>query len=508
MAGLAAAASLSEAGFDVVLLEAADYLGGRVKQVQPFKGFAPIDLGGEFIHGSDSIINRTAKENGWVVEPCYKCEGMANEYMFYYNGELHPLLSSHPDIQKAWKAWDDIIFFWEKVPKNDLHQSADHFHKQGREANCCDSSPQDAVADHTTQGNLESVKNSGVECRQDSEHDGLNTPLRDMSIQEWLERKQCNEDVIAVFKAMYCQTVAATPRHMGLFESAREENAWQYGDGNYRLAESYSQLVEHLLNKCANVDKRLCWQVKEIDWRGKIGQKADEIQDTPKTNGKVCLKNQHGEMLSAKYVVITVPLTILKDGDISFIPALPAKKKRAIDTIQMRGALKIVCRFKSQFWPDNLNLIYSVRGFLSQIWMYTRDAVDSDDKCHVIAGFETAEPAEKKINLSGQEVLDGFLKHLDEIFRTDLNPHPATDSFMDYVYYHWSKHPFIRGGYSSPTVHAYGLRDELASPVEDCLFFAGEATSVTACATVHTAMETGFRAAREVCSLAKRVHTQ
>ena len=40
-----------------------------MKQVQPFKGFAPIDLGGEFIHGSDSIINRTAKENGWVVQP-------------------------------------------------------------------------------------------------------------------------------------------------------------------------------------------------------------------------------------------------------------------------------------------------------------------------------------------------------------------------------------------------------------------------------------------------------
>ena len=55
-----------------------------------------------------------------------------------------------------------------------------------------------------------------------------------MSIQEWLERKECDEDVIAVFEAMYCQTVAAKPKQMGLFESAREENAWQYGSGNYR----------------------------------------------------------------------------------------------------------------------------------------------------------------------------------------------------------------------------------------------------------------------------------
>ena len=55
-----------------------------------------------------------------------------------------------------------------------------------------------------------------------------------MTIQEWLESNECNEDVIAVFEAMYCQTVAATPKQMGLLESAREENAWQYGSGNYR----------------------------------------------------------------------------------------------------------------------------------------------------------------------------------------------------------------------------------------------------------------------------------
>ena len=69
VAGLSAASSLSEAGFDFVLLEAADYFGGRVKQAQPFKGFAPVDLGGEVIHGSDTIINRIAGENDWPLEP-------------------------------------------------------------------------------------------------------------------------------------------------------------------------------------------------------------------------------------------------------------------------------------------------------------------------------------------------------------------------------------------------------------------------------------------------------
>ena len=148
---------------------------------------------------------------------------------------------------------------------------------------------------------------------------------------------------------------------------------------------------------------------------GVAGQKKE--RDILNPVGKVCLKNQHGETFNAKYVIITVPLTILKDGDISFTPDLPSSKKNAIDTIEMRGALKIVCRFKSQFWPDDLKLIYSVRGFVSQIWMYSRDSTDNHEKCHLVAGFETAARAEGKIHLSGEEVLEGFLTHLDEIFR-------------------------------------------------------------------------------------------
>ena len=45
--------------------------------------------------------------------------------MFYHKGELHPLLSDHPDIKKAWKAWDEIIVLWEKVAEGYTLQSQD-----------------------------------------------------------------------------------------------------------------------------------------------------------------------------------------------------------------------------------------------------------------------------------------------------------------------------------------------------------------------------------------------
>ena len=92
----------------------------------------------------------------------------------------------------------------------------------------------------------------------------FSAPLRDMSIQEWLERKQCNEDVIALFEAMYCQTVAATPKQMGLFESAREENAWQYGSGNYRWVSLNHPLIDQRVISPCSIRKLSSRQVMRI----------------------------------------------------------------------------------------------------------------------------------------------------------------------------------------------------------------------------------------------------
>jgi monoamine oxidase len=45
---------------------------------------------------------------------------------------------------------------------------------------------------------------------------------------------------------------------------------------------------------------------------------------------------------------------------------------------------------------------------------------------------------------------------------------------------------------------ATGMRDVLAEPLEATLYFAGEATNRVRPATVHGAIESGLRAAREV----------
>jgi monoamine oxidase len=67
----------------------------------------------------------------------------------------------------------------------------------------------------------------------------------------------------------------------------------------------------------------------------------------------------------------------------------------------------------------------------------------------------------------------------------------------------WSTDPWARGSYSFLPVGATpSLRVALAQPINDQLFFAGEATSSDAPATVHGALVSGQRAAQEVLDVA------
>jgi monoamine oxidase len=67
--------------------------------------------------------------------------------------------------------------------------------------------------------------------------------------------------------------------------------------------------------------------------------------------------------------------------------------------------------------------------------------------------------------------------------------------------HNWQTDPFAGGAYSYIGVHGLPSQRALAQPVADTLFFAGEATELEGHhATVHGAIATGERAAREVLS--------
>ena len=62
----------------------------------------------------------------------------------------------------------------------------------------------------------------------------------------------------------------------------------------------------------------------------------------------------------------------------------------------------------------------------------------------------------------------------------------------------WQADPHARGGYSYVRVGGTGAREELAAPLEETLYFAGEATHTEQSGTVGGALASGLRAAEEI----------
>jgi len=90
------------------------------------------------------------------------------------------------------------------------------------------------------------------------------------------------------------------------------------------------------------------------------------------------------------------------------------------------------------------------------------------------------------------------LASLETLFGEELD---VTAELRGYYYHDWQQDPFARGAYSYVTVGGSEARAALAQPIEDTLFFAGEATDAEA-GTVTGALQSGVRAARELLAAA------
>jgi monoamine oxidase len=70
---------------------------------------------------------------------------------------------------------------------------------------------------------------------------------------------------------------------------------------------------------------------------------------------------------------------------------------------------------------------------------------------------------------------------------------------LEGAYLHnWQTDPYSLGAYSYIGVGGSDARRALAAPLEDTLFFAGEATDENEAATVGGALQSGARVAREI----------
>ncbi len=201
---------------------------------------------------------------------------------------------------------------------------------------------------------------------------------------------------------------------------------------------------------------------------------------------RVRLETSQGTLTAGK-VIVTAPTNLIADESIRFHPALPGKVAAARG-LPLGLADKVMLALDQ---PDALPKDGNLRGATMRTAMGGFHLRPFGQPC--IEGFFGGRFAQEL-----EDAGDGALaaRAIDEIvallgndFRRKLKP--LSES-------RWAHDPFARGSYSHALPGHAGDRAVLAAPVDNRLFFAGEATSPNFFSTAHGARDSGERAAGEV----------
>ncbi|HYU11262.1 MAG TPA: FAD-dependent oxidoreductase, partial [Stellaceae bacterium] len=189
-----------------------------------------------------------------------------------------------------------------------------------------------------------------------------------------------------------------------------------------------------------------------------------------------------GGIVTAKRVIVAVPSAIIAEERLVFDPPLPDKLAAAAG-LPLGLADKLFFHFDGEEVPERY-LIGSTRRretMSYQLRPFGRPRINCFFGGRFAAGLER-DCFEAMVAFATDE-LAGLLGN-DVRHRL----RPITASF-------WRQDEFARGSYSYALPGHADDRAKLAAPVDDRLFFAGEACSLNFFSTAHGAYETGTAAA-------------
>jgi len=252
-------------------------------------------------------------------------------------------------------------------------------------------------------------------------------------------------------------------------------------DTSFRIENGYSRVVQSLHDDAvaAGATLHLNTVVEEVKWQ------RDQVEVLTS-----------GAKFKSRRLIVTLPLSLLQSSGeraarVRFTPAI-VETKNAADKLAMGQVAKVVMRFREPCWEDFV-FIHSPAESFPTWWS------QFPSQAPLLAGWAGGTRAEKLSLESDDALLDHALESLSHIFR--LSKSALEESLEEFYTHNWHRDPFSAGAYSYIPVGGVDAEAQLGRPLEDTLFFAGEATNSDGhFGTVHGAITTGLRAASEVGS--------
>ncbi|TQV89286.1 flavin monoamine oxidase family protein [Aliikangiella coralliicola] len=209
---------------------------------------------------------------------------------------------------------------------------------------------------------------------------------------------------------------------------------------------------------------------------------------------RIKLIDAKGSRYEADKVIITVPLKVLQNNIISFVPTLTKRKKETIQEAPVWGGIKVFIEFAKRFYPAFLAFPDSITNKGQRT--YFDAAFAQNTSSNVLGLFAVGEQAKPYQRLSHREQLAYILNELDQVFEGE-----ASRQYKQHIVQDWSKEPFIQSAYLSDEAPSY-ISSYLFTPVKNKLFFAGESyTHEDDWGGVHNATRSARRVVEEIISL-------
>ena len=254
-----------------------------------------------------------------------------------------------------------------------------------------------------------------------------------------------------------------------------------------RIEGGYRRLVDCMWNECEKNGAALRFntRVERVEW-------ADGIRVFAA-----------GQEFHASKLVITLPISMLKDGDVVFDPPLHEKQK-SLDLIAMGDVARCVLSFSKRWW-ENLKSSDG-KSLKAASFMFSSEQhfptwwTQAPTKSPTLVAWASALTAPALTGKSQEEIANIAVQTLSRI--VNVNESLIRAELVSAHWHDWYADPLARGAYTYAKVGGSGAYRELATPIGEKLFFAGEATdSAGNHATVHGAIASGYRVADEILAL-------
>jgi len=262
--------------------------------------------------------------------------------------------------------------------------------------------------------------------------------------------------------------------------------------------------VSTYINGCeldqASIHDLAAYEDTEINWRVEKGYGAliaaygascnialgTQVTLIDHSGPRLTLHTSRGT-LTADQVIVSVSTNLLAQEKIRFTPALPDKVNAAAG-LPLGLADKVMLALGV---PGDLPADGNLRGRSGMAKTGAYHLRPQGMACieGYFGGTYARELEDAGDGALAQAAIDEIAGLLGNDYRKKLTPLASS---------RWAHDDFARGSYSHALPGHADDRAILAAPVDGRLFFAGEATSPNFFSTAHGALESGFRAAKEI----------